>query len=52
LPTRHLVQGQIGGVAPIAEGDHVTGGGFDLREMNPSLMFSPPELFSLSHTIH
>ena len=32
LPSRHLVQGQIGGIAAIAEGEHVTGRSSDLRE--------------------
>ena len=27
LPTQHLVQGQVGGIAPIAEGDHIAGSG-------------------------
>jgi hypothetical protein len=32
LPSRHLFQGQVGDIAPFGEGDHVTGGGSDLRE--------------------
>ena len=26
LPSSHLVQRQVGGIAPIAEGDHIAGG--------------------------
>jgi hypothetical protein len=31
-PTQHLLQRQVGGIAPIAEGNHIAGVMRDLRE--------------------